>query len=68
MSEEAIVHSTIDGKYAAIYTRVSTEDQGNGFSIPLQIEASQKVADRKGYTVAIVQSPIIEGGIGVPGW
>jgi site-specific DNA recombinase len=37
--------------YAAIYARVSTEDQGKGFSIPTQIEACQKLADREGYTV-----------------
>jgi hypothetical protein len=33
-----------DGRYAAIYARVSTEDQGKGFSIPTQIEAGQKLA------------------------
>ena len=32
--------------YAAIYARVSTEDQGKGFSIPTQIEACQKLAER----------------------
>jgi site-specific DNA recombinase len=37
--------------HAAIYARVSTEDQGKGFSIPTQIEACQKLADREGYTV-----------------
>jgi DNA invertase Pin-like site-specific DNA recombinase len=37
--------------YAAIYARVSTEDQGKGFSIPTQLEACQKLADREGYTV-----------------
>ena len=37
--------------YAAIYARVSTEDQGKGFSIPTQIEACQKVAEHEGYTV-----------------
>jgi site-specific DNA recombinase len=36
---------------AAIYVRVSTEDQGKGFSIPTQIEACQKLAEREGYTV-----------------
>jgi site-specific DNA recombinase len=40
-----------DLMYAAIYARVSTEDQGKGFSIPTQIEAGQKLADREGYTV-----------------
>jgi DNA invertase Pin-like site-specific DNA recombinase len=37
-------------RYAAIYARVSTEDQGKGFSIPTQIEACHKLADREGYT------------------
>jgi DNA invertase Pin-like site-specific DNA recombinase len=40
-----------DSGYAAIYTRVSTEDQGKGFSIPTQIEACQKLAEREAYTV-----------------
>jgi hypothetical protein len=30
------------GGYAAIYARVSTEDQGKGFSIPTQLEVCQK--------------------------
>jgi DNA invertase Pin-like site-specific DNA recombinase len=38
-------------RYAAIYARASTEDQGKGFSIPTQIEACQKLAEREGYTV-----------------
>jgi site-specific DNA recombinase len=38
-------------QYAAIYARVSTEDQGKGYSIPTQIEACQKLAERAGYTV-----------------
>jgi hypothetical protein len=29
----------------AIYARVSAEDQGKGFSIPTQIEASQKLGE-----------------------
>jgi DNA invertase Pin-like site-specific DNA recombinase len=36
---------------AAIYARVSAEDQGKGFSIPTQIEACQKLAKHEGYTV-----------------
>jgi site-specific DNA recombinase len=41
-----------DGQaYAAIYARVSTEDQGKGFSIPTQIEACQKLGEREGYAV-----------------
>jgi site-specific DNA recombinase len=38
-------------RYAAIYVRVSTEDQGKGFSIPTQIEGCQKLAERESYTV-----------------
>jgi site-specific DNA recombinase len=37
--------------YAAIYARVSTEDQGKGYSIPTQIEACQIFAKEQGYTV-----------------
>jgi site-specific DNA recombinase len=36
---------------AAIYTRVSTEEQVKGFSLPTQIEACQKLAVSHGYTV-----------------
>jgi site-specific DNA recombinase len=45
------MHLTSDGKCAAIYVRVSTEDQGKGFSIPTQIEACQQLATREGYIV-----------------
>src|SRR5262249_30625734 len=38
-------------KIAAIYARVSTEDQGKGYSIPTQIDACQALAQREGYTV-----------------
>ena len=37
-------------RYAAIYARVSTEDQGKAFSLPTQIEACQRLAEREGYT------------------
>jgi DNA invertase Pin-like site-specific DNA recombinase len=47
--------------YAAIYARVSTEDQGKGFSIPTQIEAGQKLADREGYTVPEAYVLVDEG-------
>jgi site-specific DNA recombinase len=46
---------------AAIYARVSTEDQGKGFSIPTQIEAGQKLADREGYSVPDANVLIDEG-------
>src|SRR5262249_752354 len=38
-------------RLAAIYARVSTEDQGRGYSIPTQIEACQRLAQQEGYTV-----------------
>jgi hypothetical protein len=38
-------------RYAAIYARVSTEDQGKGFSIQTQIETCQKLAEHQGDTV-----------------
>src|SRR6266850_7045948 len=47
--------------YAAIYVRVSTEDHGKGFSIPTQIEACQKLAEREGYTVPESHVLIDEG-------
>jgi site-specific DNA recombinase len=48
-------------KYAAIYVRVSTEDQGKGFSIPTQLEACQKLAEREGYAVPETHVLIDEG-------
>jgi site-specific DNA recombinase len=48
-------------RYAAIYARVSTEDQGKGFSIPTQIEGCQKLAEREGYTVPESHLLIDEG-------
>jgi site-specific DNA recombinase len=39
------------GKLAAIYARVSTDDQGRGYSLPTQIEACQQLAQEQGYTV-----------------
>jgi DNA invertase Pin-like site-specific DNA recombinase len=42
---------TSDMKYAAVHARVSTEDQGKGFSIPTQVEACQQFATREGYSV-----------------
>jgi site-specific DNA recombinase len=38
-------------RVAVIYARVSTEEQGKGFSIPTQIEACQTLARRDGYSV-----------------
>jgi site-specific DNA recombinase len=34
---------------AAIYARVSTEDQGKGYSIPTQLQACRELAQREGY-------------------
>jgi site-specific DNA recombinase len=38
-------------RYAAIYARVSTEDQADGYSLPSQVEGCQKLASQQGYTV-----------------
>jgi site-specific DNA recombinase len=46
---------------AAIYARVSTEDQGKGFSLPTQIEACQKLAERESYTVPEAHVLLDEG-------
>jgi site-specific DNA recombinase len=42
---------TPEPRYAAIYARVSTEDQARGYSLPSQIEACQKLAEHEGYCV-----------------
>jgi DNA invertase Pin-like site-specific DNA recombinase len=49
--QDSAVLKAPDLMYATIYARVSTDDQGKGFSIPTQIEAGQKLAEREGYTV-----------------
>lgn len=41
----------LDTPLAAIYARVSTEDQGRGFSLPTQIDACQLLLKREGYQV-----------------
>src|SRR6266850_1310965 len=38
-------------RYAAIYARVSTDEQVNNFSLDTQREACRKFAEREGYTV-----------------
>jgi len=38
-------------RYAAIYARVSTEDQKDGYSLPTQVEACLKLGAREGFTV-----------------
>src|SRR5262245_27423651 len=37
---------------AALYTRVSTEDQGQGYSLQSQFEACRALAEKEGYTVS----------------
>jgi site-specific DNA recombinase len=67
--KEACMHSSppstanapSDINYGAIYVRVSTEDQGKGFSIPTQLEACRKLADRAGYTLPEAHVLIDEG-------
>jgi DNA invertase Pin-like site-specific DNA recombinase len=46
-----VMHLTSDVKYAAIYACVSTEDQADGYSLPSQVEACEKMAAQQGYTV-----------------
>lgn len=49
-------------KRAAIYARVSTDDQAErGYSLPSQIEACQKFASQKGFDVAEVYQDDISG-------
>jgi site-specific DNA recombinase len=49
-------------KQAAIYARVSTDDQAErGYSLPSQIEACQKFASQKGFDVAGVYQDDISG-------
>jgi site-specific DNA recombinase len=49
-------------KAAAIYVRVSTDDQAErGYSLPSQIEACQKFASQKGLDVAAVYQDDISG-------
>jgi site-specific DNA recombinase len=53
--------STMGTSCAAIYARVSKEDQGKGYSIPTQIEAGQKLAEPEGYNVPDAHVLIDEG-------
>ena len=49
-------------KQAAIYARVSTDDQAErGYSLPSQIEACRKFAEQKGLQVAAVYADDISG-------
>lgn len=40
-----------DNMYAVIYARVSSEDQGKGYSLPTQVEACLELAKKEGFTV-----------------
>jgi site-specific DNA recombinase len=40
-----------EAKYAALYARVSTQDQGTRFSLPSQLKALREKAAREGYSV-----------------
>src|SRR5688572_30685550 len=49
-------------KQAAIYARVSTDDQAErGYSLPSQIEACERFANQKGFDVAAVYQDDISG-------
>jgi site-specific DNA recombinase len=39
-------------KRAAVYARVSTDEQGRGYSLPTQLEACREYAERRGFTIA----------------
>lgn len=39
-------------KRAVIYARVSTDEQGQGYSLPTQLESCRKYAAERGYVVA----------------
>jgi site-specific DNA recombinase len=51
-AKEQSSNGTAHTRYAAIYARVSTDDQVKGFSIPTQLEACQKLASEQGYTTS----------------
>jgi site-specific DNA recombinase len=54
--------SNIVNKQAAIYARVSTDDQAErGYSLPSQIEACQRFASQKGFDIAAVYQDDISG-------
>jgi hypothetical protein len=48
--KEALIDHSNNTQCAAIYARVSTEDQGKGFPIPTQLEAGRELAGREEYT------------------
>src|SRR5262245_18220245 len=50
-SKQASTSQTSNALAAAIYARVSSEDQGKGFSLPSQVKACQTLASQAGYAV-----------------
>jgi site-specific DNA recombinase len=60
-SSSQAMNPTSNMKYAAMYARVSAEDQGKGFSIPTQIDTCHKLAAHEGYTVPEAYVLIDEG-------
>ena len=57
--EEHVHNGSSSPRYAAIYIRVSTEDQGKRFSIPTQVEACQNYPTHEGYIVPNAYSIIL---------
>lgn len=54
-------------KQAAIYARVSTDDQAErGYSLPSQIEACKRFADQKGFELVAVYQDDISGAKPIP--
>ena len=50
-------------KRAALYARVSTDDQRDNYSVPTQIEDCLKLADKHGYTIVGEQYVIPRTGL-----
>ena len=48
---------------AAVYTRVSTDEQGKGYSLPTQLEACRKYAAEHGHQVVALRSPAMWRGL-----
>jgi len=47
---------------AALYARVSTDEQGGNHSIPAQLDVTRQQAERQGYTIVDVYQDIASGG------
>lgn len=48
---------------AVIYTRVSTDDQGDNYSLPTQLEACRRYATQHGWTVVAELEDVMSGAI-----